>query len=397
MNRKILALAVAATLVAPMATYADVKFSGTIQGEAGGATLGQENGEEVDTLRISQDTVGNLFHDGPNHLKFDIDEKLGGDLTAWARYRATFNTANNQGLTRGQEAFLGLKNSDFWFRFGKIDGNYKSSHVLVDPFAGTAIQTRNVGAGMSAGKRLDIAATPDPNGKMLFTDAMGKVTRANLKTVIVDTNHRGLAHSGQVDNVFEIGGKYNGLSLSFQGVFDETADLDGAGLIELKYTAPNELFTVFAAASYLDFGDAGNTLSNNNNDDKGQNWKVGGQFKIGLPAEQQVILGLQYEDAELGAFDPNPDGGSYILGSLDYKIGNVLVGGWVAAYLSDIEDSRRWVINGEAINEDALNWAVGVKYLFSKRTLAYAGYYQTDSDNDYRDAQAYGVGLRHSF
>lgn len=398
MNKKAVTLAIAAALVAPISSvYADVKLSGAVQAEMGAATIGQVNGEEADTIRVSKDGSGALLNGGANKVRIDVDEKLGEGLTAYGRYQFTFNTATNSGSSlTGQEAWVGLKTESFFVRFGSLEGAYKSSKGLVDPFAGTAIQARGTAGGMSGSGRLDVSVTPNENGKFVMTDRnTGETYRADVKTVSAKTNHQGLAHSGEVQNALELGTKFDGFSASFQGVFDETDNLEGGGIIELKYAGPN--FTVFAAGSYMDFGDATSTVTNtlsgdDDEDNKGSNWKVGGQFQMA-----GVTLGLQYEDAELGAFDPNPDGGRYILGSVDYKLNNVAVGGWVAQYLSDIDDASRWIIDAEAVDEDALNWAVGFKYFFSKRTMFYGGYLQTDSDNDYRDQQAYGVGVLHSF
>jgi hypothetical protein len=433
MNRKTLTLAIAATLMLPITTSADVKLSGTIQGEAGGAVLGQVNGEEKDALTLSTDSLGALVNSGPNHIKLDVDEKLGGGLTAYARYRVPFNTSTNDGLGRGQEAWLGLKMpmsemSSLWLKFGKIEGVYKVSKGLLDPFAGTAIQQRGTAGGMSGSQRPNMTLKGGDVAALLPKDATaieyqqwankktyqlkykvprkgtdGKPLKDEKGNILYDsqalaneftfetggfesTKHYGLSHGGEIDNLLEVGIKAGDLSLTVQGVFDETdAVKKSSGLVEVKYSMADR-FTVFAAASSDELFDQ----------DMGKNgmlnWKVGAQFKAA-----GLVLGLQYEDAEMGAFDPNSSGGKYILGSVDYKLNNVLVGGWVSQYTSDINDSQKWVIGGESIGEDAINWAVGIKYLFSARTLVYLGYLQTDSDNDYRDQQIYGGGLRHSF
>jgi len=124
------------------------------------------------------------------------------------------------------------------------------------------------------------------------------------------------------------------------------------------------------------------------------NWKVGGVFNLG----PMVKLGLQYEDAEMGTFDNNPDGGKYILGSLDFTKGNISVGAWVAGYLSDIKNANKIDgPDGKPMDEDALSWSLGAKYHFGKRTHVYGGYRQTDSDNDYRDENLFTLGIRHTF
>jgi len=386
MNRKVFVLAIAATFMAPMATYADVKLSGTIQAEGGGAAIGQINGEEADTITLSTDSYGALANSGPNNIRIDADEKLGSGITAFAAYRVPFHTTTNGGLgASGQEAYVGLKASVFKLRFGKLETAYKTSKGFLDPFGGTAIQARGTAGGMSGSSRLGIEAKAAPNGPFVVTDATGNTYTANLKTVTESTNHRGLAHSGEVNNALEIALQFGDFTATMFGVFDETTDMKSAGGLELKYSQ-KDLFSFFVAATGdelfdQDFGSNGLL-----------NWKVGGQFKMA-----GLTLGLQYEDAELGAFDPNPSGGKYIMGSVDYMVGPVAIGGWVSQYSSDIQDGEKWVINDEQIGEDAMNWAAGIKYFFSKRTLFYAGYLQTDSDNDYRDQSLYGAGLRHSF
>jgi predicted porin len=381
MNKKVLALAVAATLAAPLVAQADVKFSGVIQAEIGAAQSGKictlatdptcQNLEDVDRVRVTKDTDGALSNAGPNRLTFDIDEKLGNGLVAFARYQSAFSTAANAGLTRGQDSFIGIKGESFYGKFGRMESAYKVSKGLVDPFAGTSIQARGTAGGMTGSTYLNKVAVKDASGNVI-----------GYSTAAGETNHHNLTHSGYLPNVLEVGGKFGGFSLTLQGVIDETDDMDGAGTLELRYTAPN--FVVYASAAYLDFKDGvSNTVSSvtgGDDEDSGAgNWKVGGNFTMG-----PVKLGLQYEDAELGTM--NNDKGQYIMGSADFKVAeNVLIGGWVAGYMADADE------------EDALNWSLGIKYLLSKRTLAFGGYRQVDSDNDFRDENVFGVGLRHSF
>lgn len=439
MNRKVLVLAITATLMVPMTTYADVKLSGVIQAEGGEAKIGEVNGEKPkDALRTSTDTYGSVANGGPNRLRFDIEEKIGDGLTAFGRYQAPFNTTNQTGLGQGQDAYVGLKTANLRILFGRIEGVYKTSKQYVDPFAGTAIQARGTAGGMTGSSRTAMKVTDidakdakgNYIGKLLVSTGTAAPYHANISSApFQSTGDAGLAHSGEVKNTVEIGLKFGDFSATAQGVFDRTDPLsvgigdngtpawnetastvtkqrNGIGLAELKYSMPN--LTIFAAGSYFSsdavkcLGSADPNCPNLPDNQKPhknylKNWKVGGQFTAQFGSNNAVILGLQYEDAEIGAFDPNPSGGKYIMGSLDYKLNNVLIGGWVAQYKSDIADKEKWVIGGKTISEDALNWAVGIKYLFSARTLAYMGYLQTDSDNNYRDQKIYGGGLRHSF
>jgi hypothetical protein len=489
MKQKILAMTIAAALASPAVTYADVKLSGTIQGEFGAAQSGKDGaGEDVDRLRVSKDNEGALTNGGPNHLRFDFDEKLGeGGLSAYARYQVSFNTAYNRasgtgtgGLTHGQEAWLGLKSAFAgggyaYGRFGTVQGMYKELRGLVDPFAGTSLQARGTAGGMSGSTRLGptlvtgVEQKASPGDKYLDKDGKEQVAKGGETIYIRNTDKDGnaipgvtaakgcgqiyvlaenryhcyvvrgnalnpaggtisestkdhdLAHSGWLENVLELGvADLSGLSLSLQGVYDETADMDGAGIVTLKYAmgdAKDPMLVIFASGSYLDLKNATNTVTNrlgssDEVDNTGRNWKVGALYNLKMGANSLKIA-AQYEDAELGAMDNNPSGGKYIFGSVDFRSGDLAVGAWVGSYSSDLDENERLfsvtspytssdiekgtLVSGELLGEDALSWAVGIKYFFSKRNLFFGGYRQVDSDNDYRDENVFGVGLRHTF
>jgi len=371
MNRKILSLAVATALATPMASYADVKLSGIVQAEM--ISLEVAEGDEKLTASSIR---GNSFD-----LQFDIDEKLGGGLSAQARYTAAFNASGNFGTALiGEEAWVGLGTANFHVRYGTLTGAYKSSHTMIDPWSFTSLQARATGGGMS-GEYFNRFVTDAATGKVTGID----VNRWDAQN--------GLTNDGFVEGALELGVNYYGFSFTLQGFVDDASAMDGAGLLELRYSAPGDFFTMWLAGSYTDLDDVGNVGSDivdavtdeeevdDDNEGLG-NWKIGGAFKLG----SMVTFGLQYEDAEIGALDNgiNPDGGNYI--------------GWVAGYLSDIDEKLRMIDNeGNPIEEDALSWAVGAKYHFSQRTSVYAGYRQTDSDNDYRDENVATLGIRHVF
>jgi predicted porin len=393
MNNKTLTLAIAAALATPMATHAEVKLSGTIQAEAVSwkAADGNDNAEvhrgttnfedDHDRQTLTNDAAGAVFNEGPNGIQFDIEEKLGGGLKASARYAAGFNTSGNSGLDGTAEAFVGLGTQSFSIRYGTLVGAYKSSVELIDPWSFTSLQASGTAGGMTG-------------------ETSNQVNKVGSK-YIVNTAEKskgggmGLTNEGFVEGALDIGLKFGGFEGRLQGVVDDTSDMDGAGLIELKYAIPNT-FAVWLAAAYTDLDDVKSTVSTttggtSTSDEGLVNWKIGGRYQLG----SMLKFGLQYEDAEIGTFDGdiNPDGGKYIMGSLDLTMSNITLAGWVAGYLSDIEDSQKI----DSMDEDALSWALGAKYHFSKRTQIYAGYRLTDSDNDYRDENVITMGIRHTF
>ncbi len=388
MNKQILTLACAAGLVAPMASYADIKVSGMIQAEAisyegadgqNGVTINRITSPATsfaanDRQNFTNDSLGTILNEGPNHIMFDFNEKLGSGLHAEARYTGAFNTSGNFGSSFiGEEAWVGLRASSFHVRYGTLVGAYKASFEMVDPWAWTSLQTRGTGGGMSGDHRI----TVNPAGTLVTSDSA--------------TNGQGLTNEGFVQGALEVGVNFAGFSTTLQGFVDDSSNLDGAGLVEIKYAAPN--FAMWLSGAYTQLDDVKNVIATNEDEGK-VNWKLGGSYQLG----PMVTFGIQYEDAEIGAFDENPDGGKYILGSLEVKMNNISLAGWVSGYMSDIDDNARMTdANGNFLDEDALSWAVGGKYHFGKRTMVYAGYRQTDSDNNFRDENVATLGIRHVF
>ena len=379
MKQNILAIAVAAIVVAPMAAHADVTLSGLIQAEIVGEKDASTN---YDYISRSQDSGGAVFNGGNNRVNIRFDEKLGGGLKAFGAYEAAFNTSANAGFTR-REAYVGLKGAVAHVRLGTIAGAYKNSLTVVDPFAGTSLQARGTGGGMSGGR---------------------------------------LGHSNFLDNVVEIGVNSNGFGAQFQWTADQkyspadgaktyeytsacataTAPAatctkqNGAGLVELKYEGGKGgkvQWGLFGAAAYTDVKQIS---TDSKKSDGNRNWKAGGSVSFA-----NLTLAGQYENVQIAQNGGTLDGnrGKYGILSLDYRIGNVSLDGWVAKYKSDNN------ITVSSTGNDAISFAVGGKYHFSKRTNAYLGYRKTDSDSSKAgstdkklyDQDAVVLGVMHKF
>lgn len=350
MNKKILALAIASVVVAPVAAQADVKLSGTIQAEAGSVKVGGGDREFWTT-----DNTGALTNGGgPNKVVIDVSEKLGNGLSAIGRVAFNFNTSTSSNLG-ARERWLGLKGDMAHFKLGRIQGTYKTVEV-VDPFYATGAQARRMGGGMSGGSAF--------------------------------------SHSSFLDNVAELGFKYKGFALTAQGIFDEATEYStnlsnsGSALASIKYSDKN--WGLFGAWSHQNFSVVTDGLGTVEPDGL-DNWKAGGWFSYG-----GLKVALQYEEAEMGAMSGlsvddmlnGGKGGNYVFGSVAYTWGNVTLATWLAQYTSDTSDAM-----------DAFSYAVGGIYSFSKRTIAYAAYIDSDTDQaaDAGDWNAFAIGMRHSF
>ncbi len=418
MNRKILTLAVATALVVPMAAQADIRLSGIIQAEigswevAGGdetnayRTDGNQTTDDMSRQTRTYDEGGAITNYGMSNILLQFDEKLGNSgITANGQYQVGFNTSKNIGLNGKKPVWVGLKGSALYFRYGTLTGAYKSSRTLIDPWSYTSLQASGTAGGMSGNRYHSVDW--DVSKQKFLVNTSAAVSNAN-----------GLTNEGFVDGALELGVNINGFIFKIQGIVDDAAPMNGAGMLELRYEAPS--FAMWASAAYTDLdikdtlddaiddvSDGIDELQDNLTEEEAQarrdarnadegfgNWKVGGQFKLG----NTLKVGLQYEDAEMGHFDNNGDGGNYILGSIEAGMNNMVIAAWVGAYSSDIDDKNRMRdVNGDSLDEDALSWAVGVKYNFSKRSQVYLGYRQTDSDNDYRDENIAVMGIKQTF
>lgn len=348
MNHMLRVVTAMVILIPSVVTQADVKFSGTVQAEITSVKQGHSSDRKI----VTSDVLGTShLNGGPNNIKFRFNEKLGNGLSVYGQYRSIFNTFTGSKVGQS-ETFVGLKGTHIHAQFGRISGAYKIRVGQLDPFVSTALQARGLSGGMT-GNRMG-------GGERAIKGEFG--------------------HSSQVSNIIELGLKYNGLSLLLQGAFDDNDDNgeDNAGLFEVRYAMKN--WSLFIAGAYNDFGDITDSVTTGNNeDDKGSNLKIGGTAKLG-----SLNIAAQYEKADLGTFDGSQNAG-YLFFSALYRVNNISLGTWIGSYASDIE------------NEDALSFAVGTKYHFSKRTTLYAGYRDTDSDNNVRDEDTFTLGIRHSF
>ena len=275
-------------------------------------------------------------------------------------------------------------------KYGKLRGAYRNAKGLIDPWIYTSMQARGTGGGLSSGRYNEVHWDWNANGgRNVIAQADGTVGIEHGRAI--DTS--GLIHNSDIPGALELGVKKGPFGARLQVMGDDAADKNG-GNLELQFTSPN--LVVWNHFSYFDQGENANTLIGGTqwNNQTFLNWKIGVQYRV-IPA---LKLALQYEDAELGTFDNNPDGGKYLIASFDYTANSITVAGWVANYFSDIAEQYKLIdVNGQILDEDVLSWTIGVKYHFNKHAHAFMGYRQTDSDNNYRDENVLSGGMLYKF
>ncbi|MCB1874383.1 MAG: porin [Chromatiales bacterium] len=319
MNKKLLALAVAASL-APAVSFADVSVSAGIQAEISDF----DNNGSLDGIRTGDaDESG-----GYSFLKFTGSEKLDNGWTAFALINFAFNPTGNAGLTQ-RDSFVGLKNDVVSLSVGTINSGYKKASVAYDPFLATSLQARGNG-GMSGGAGL---------------------------------GHFG--HSSYLEDVIEVGVNAGPVAINVQYIADEIGNQNGSGVEDGSYTGSLK----YSAGAFEIVG-AMNHAETASGDYDG--YKIGGKFHTG-----DLTLAAQYESTELGVFysgatdaagGNNDDEAEILFGSATYKLGSITLAGWVANYEQD--------------DLDGVSYSLGGFYNFSKRTRIHAGYRSTDLEGD---------------
>lgn len=278
MNKKLLAIAVGATLVAPMlAAQADVKVYGRIYGEL----ASEKNGNPATFDGITQDD-----NQGESRVGVQVTEDLGNGLKAFGVVEWGFDVNDNCSTTtsgtscalfQNRIGYAGISGGFGSVALGTFDGAYKTAGgVGYDPFVATGLQARG-NAGMAA-------------------SAFGQSSYVNPMVEYKSPNFGGF--TGQVQ----------------YGVAEGTA-ADGDMLIALKYGA-KDWEVVYGYAK-----DDGTNKKNQ---------KIGGKAKFG----NFTVTG-QYEATDITAstFDGGP--GKFLYASLTYQMGNWGLTGALGQYNAD--------------------------------------------------------------
>jgi len=147
MNKKLIALAVAGALSAPMiASAADgVTLFGRVGVEFGSIDIDQAGANGYRQDSISDNT-------GVSRWGLLITEELGGGLKANARVEYGFRTGNGV-IDAAREQWVGLSGQNWGaVQFGRVNSPFKdfAGGATIDPFVTTNLQARGLGGAMYA-------------------------------------------------------------------------------------------------------------------------------------------------------------------------------------------------------------------------------------------------------
>ncbi|MFZ5524868.1 MAG: porin [Pseudomonadota bacterium] len=356
MQKKLIALAIAAAMTVPALAYAEVSISGQ-------ANMSIDNVN--DGVAVGASASAWQLNSNQSRVVLKGSEDLGNGLSAmWqADARISFDTGTN---TAGQffngNTYVGVKSNDFGtVMLGNLDTPYKTSTRKLDLFFDTAGDNRGSLGGLMSGHDARVGnviayASPDLSGFSVSAATVfggeNPVASSTKGTVL------SLAGTYTMDNIYA--------ALAYQSIKAGTAgtgDL-GAG-------------TGVAGAFGL------NTL-----DDEATAFKVGGGYTMDQFTVNAVI---EMPNEKVGAVT-----------KVETKNTNWQIGGKFAVNSSDdvklaYTHAGASDVGGVKQNDDATQFAVGYDHSMSKATSVYAHYVKTSANGTLPDPSVLSFGLKHAF
>lgn len=368
MQKKLLALAVAGALSAPLAAQADssnVQIYGLLQPSI----------DRVD----NGDITGTSMKDNASRIGFRGSEDLGNGLKAIFQLESSVSPDERGGTWTGRDSWAGLSSSTYGtVRVGSMFTSYKSSTNYVDPFVDTVGDYNNIVGGFGAG------------GTRRPFDARGNnaihYTSPNLGGVVITADYSmndagGNAFESQGANTWRsIAAVYKAGALTLTAAYEDHQDKNAGATIVGKDAK------AFKLSGGYKFGTTNVALM----------WA---REDFGDNVNPQLLGGHAFAAGDIKGKNRDRD---VIHASIKHSMGNVDL---MAAYTwaDDLDDVKK---------SGADAFAVGAAYNFSKRTSVGAYYAYLDNDRNASQGlasggytpsengekvKAFSVRLRHAF
>lgn len=353
MNKKLIALGIAAAMAAPVAAQADVEVYGE-------ARVSLDFVNNNDTNAANEDSAISLSSN-KSRIGFRGDEDLGNGLSALWQFEQQMDFDTGAANTSARDTFIGLGGGFGTVLAGHLSTPYKSSTNYMDVFRNTrgdynAIMG-SVNGTLAFDNRADNAIaymTPDMNG-----------FKAGLAYILSDIGVIGGA-AGDDD-----------LPISTAG-----NDRDAYSLSAGYTNGP-----IFVTAAYESLNGAGVGA------DDASAWKIGGTYTI----MDATTVGAIWESVDVGG--ANGDRDAWLL-NVKHKMGDTSL---MASFAMADE------VGGQA-DTGATHFALGVGQALSANTDVYALYtlVSNDANANYglfsnsasvagEDMSAFSVGINHKF
>ncbi len=375
MQKKLIALAVAGALAAPLAAQADVEVYGQAR-----MSVDYNNN---DTPVTGDDKNALAVSSNKSRIGFKGSEDLGGGLKALWQIEQGVEFDTGAFAATARDTFLGLGGNFGTVLAGKLRTPYRTSTERLDVFMDTKADYNAIigsaGYGMLSDKDTNIGnlrtsnslayVTPDLNG---FKATLAFVSNySDLLDQKGDSLPRSKVEGDR--SAYSLSGTYDNGPLYLAAAYES---LSKAGL----------------GASFSSLGNIPPITPGSYADTK--SWKVGGGWNFG----QGTTIGAVFENMDLGG-NVKDRNAWYLSGMHKMDAFNVK-----AAY----GQADNW--SGTGLNDTgATYWAIGGGYELSKTTEAYALYTQVSNDKNGKygletisgysdkDVSSFSLGIKHMF
>ncbi len=399
MNKKLISLAVAGALAAPMIASAqgtNVTLFGSVQAEY--ATVNKEN--QSSQAHIGDDT-------GRSRWGAHITENLGAGFKAKAHIEYGFNTGSGA-LGVARERWVGLAN-DSWgeVKFGRVQSPFKdfAGGMTIDPFAYTTLQAGGSGGTMMA------SANGYGSGAQGFVNSAVRYDSPKVEGF----SFAGILMPGDSNRLDAA--NFIAPSSGFQGSQSNAGGEDGewdfqvAGKYDAQFQGHN--LAVFGGYSRDNLSTRQRTnfgLTNNEHVWRGgamwsfQSFKLSGQYEninnavgaatctnaaaLGNPA-----TGLQDSRGQCNSAMNLGGDGNIWFASGQYDWGNT-------SFIAQGGQTHAHGITGGAQSRQVSSFTVGAIHNLSKRSSLFGGYQRAminDKNAVFQDSNTWSIGMRHNF
>lgn len=341
MNKKLIAMAVAAGMAAPLAATAAPTVYGQLQVEVASIDNGgYGDGFAASYLGVPTEGDAIVVDDNKRgRLGIKGSEDLGGGMKALYKFEWQVETTQAQVNDGTRESYVGLKGNFGTFTAGSVKSPYKyTGGVKYDPLVATVLEARSNG-GMS-GRDADLNEGRGAFGHHGF-----------LQDTLSYSNKLGSIDFWLTYSPDEVGGRKG---------------RDGDLTASAKYKEKNwEAFVAYASNDTISTG-----YQTTTSPDSYDAIKVGGQWRSG-PHK----ISAQYEQTSMGTVFVNGAGapdleGDYLFLGYQFKMGkNILIAQYGMA---------DYTLGGDA--GDTTYMALAVKHKFSKKTSGWIGYRDSSYD-----------------
>ena len=381
MKKKLIALAVAGAMTAPMAALADMSVSGQLQTQI--ISTSGKNTSNAKGLHMTDGGAASGTNAGSwGALTINASEDLGGGLKALAHYGFNITTDNAAagGNIGTRSAYVGIAGDFGAVLAGRMNHPYKTATIGYDPFVGTFMQARFSG-GMGG---------------------IGGIGSEDFVEVIDGTNYdvtgsiggqTNVLYGTELDNTLAYAGNFNGVKVVAGVIMDESPKGDktnGKHAYAASVTVPAG--PVEIAAAYASLSEYGGGAKNTTAA------KIGAKYSAG-----DLTIAGHYEMLDKGWTGKKGNvlflSGSYAMGantisaSMGRTSKELIAMDLTAVSQLDSDDVRTDV----AYSDDHATYAaLGFSHAFSQKTNVFAGARQTRIGSDYRD-NSIGAGLRVRF